>query len=78
MQMWEYLVVELTYEKNWKIARYVNEQELEGWKHVPLYRFINELGEAGWELTGSLSTPANSALGSGFEAGHLFFKRPRL
>ena len=74
MQKWDYLVVELTNEGNWVIAQYVNEQELEGWKNVPLPRLINQLGQAGWELTGTLSY---SLLRNGKEAGHLFFKRPR-
>jgi Domain of unknown function (DUF4177) len=73
MQKWEYLVVELTYEGNWLIARYVNEQELEGWKNVPLPRLINRLGEAGWELVGTLSDSRSLR-----EGGHLFFKRPRI
>ena len=74
MQKWEYLIIELTSEGNWVIAHYANEQELEGWKHVPLPRFINQLGELGWELTGTLSysVPYNSS-----QVGHLFFKRPR-
>ncbi len=73
MQKWEYLVVELTYEGNWLIARYLNEQELEGWQNVPLPRLINRLGEAGWELVGTLSDRRPQG-----EAGHLFFKRTHL
>lgn len=73
MQKWEFLVIELTREENWIIAQYVNEQEVEGWRHTPLPRFINQLGEAGWELTGTLG---NSPLRTR-EVGHLFFKRPR-
>ena len=41
MQKWEYLVIELSNESKWIIAHYANEEELEGWKHVPLPRFLN-------------------------------------
>ncbi len=73
MQKWEYLVIELSRESNWIIAHYANEEELEGWKNVPLPRFLNHLGELGWELTGTLSASLNNTI----VPGHLFFKRPR-
>jgi hypothetical protein len=66
MQRWEYLVLEVEQDH----PRLMNGQELRGWDSLKLYAVLNQLGEEGWEMVGTQSTPS-------YTFAKLFFKRPR-
>jgi len=73
MQKWEYLTVQLANfgGGNFQVApRLVNEQELKDWKKLSIGGLVNQLGNDGWEMTGTVS------VGGTFEH-YLFFKRPK-
>jgi hypothetical protein len=67
MQPWEYLVLEVEQDH----PRFINGQELRSWDTLKLYAQLNQLGEAGWELVGTQSTPS-------YSYAKLIFKRPRV
>jgi hypothetical protein len=69
VQKWEYLIVSSAYDKGDDRAKRVNGQELQDWKSINLYEYINQLGEVGWELVGySADRFANQ---------HMALKRPK-
>lgn len=77
MQKWEYITVKVEahgFNKNSLSARYSNGRELQDWKRTPLESFIYELGERGWEMTGTWSTDTMSATNPLL---YLFFKRSK-
>ena len=70
MQRWEYLTVQLGHlgkEGYLPIApRFANGQELKDWMSIGGY--VTQLGDQGWEMTGSISV-------FGTSEHYLFFKR---
>ena len=50
MQKWEYLIESSAHDKGSDKAKRVKGQELEDWRLVNLYEYVNQLGEEGWEL----------------------------
>jgi hypothetical protein len=73
VQKWEYRTVQLGNfgGGNFQVApRSVNGQELRDWKKISISGLVSQLGEDGWEMTGTISV-ANT-----FEH-YLFFKRPK-
>ncbi len=71
MQKWEYLTIRLGGVERWStvdaVARIVNDQEVKNWKNISIHAYISQLGQDGWEMTGTLSD----------HGGYLFFKRPK-
>lgn len=59
MQKWEYFVIQRTFENNPQVSFINNERQV----GKPLYPYLQEMGEQGWELVS-----VNNAL--------LYFKRP--
>ena len=66
MQRWEYLILEVEQDR----PRLINGQELHGWDSLKLYALLNQLGEEGWEMVSTQSTPSYTYV-------KLFFKRQR-
>lgn len=75
MQKWEYLYVELDAAPRGmisvKVPHFMNGYELQNWQGIHLPSYINQLGDDGWELVGTLSG------GTGLGYGELFFKRAK-
>lgn len=72
MAKWEYLTVQIGYFgfSNDKIApRFENGGELRDWKRIDLQTYLNNLGRAGWEMSGTMSTLTSTVYPL------LFFKR---
>ncbi len=72
MAKWEYLTVQIGFFgfNNEKFApRFENGTELRDWKRIELPIYLNNLGRAGWEMSGTLNTWSGTV-------NHLFFKRP--
>lgn len=75
MQKWEYLTVRLdalgVIIGTQVAPRSMNGKELKGWRNVSVEGLVSQLGDEGWEMTGTISFERT--------AGHyLFFKRPKL
>jgi hypothetical protein len=50
MQKWAYLFLTCeVWHGNWQ-PRWVQQQELPGWKSMPLDEYCDRLGDEGWEL----------------------------
>ena len=65
---WEYRTVTFHDYGGWR-PRYIDDIQIPGWKQQPqLHQYLNELGEQGWEMSGS-SRDGRSAIIT-------FFKRP--
>ena len=71
MQKWEYLVIRGEYSNGRFRPHFVNEQELTDWRKISLVSFLNQLGDEGWELVGSLGFL------TGGPQNKLLFKRPK-
>ncbi|MEO8953048.1 MAG: hypothetical protein ACR2H5_01505 [Ktedonobacteraceae bacterium] len=73
MQKWDYMTIQISSfgMAHDKLApQYMNEQELRDWKKISISRLIKQLGEDGWEMTGTISVSQTNE-------HYLFFKRPK-
>lgn len=75
MQKWEYLSLRIDQASSplssWLAARAINGRELGNWRSTPLEVILNQLGEDGWEMPGSVGFPAGNSF------TQLIFKRPK-
>lgn len=66
---WEYMSVRFRDYRGWR-PRFVNENELPGWKEGPeILEYLNQLGADGWEMVGIVS--------KGRSERDAYFKRPK-
>ena len=72
---WEYLFVVAHWVNQEWHPRYLNGNEISNWKSSKqLYGFSNDLGNDGWELTGTAYTDEGTGMGT---VARLIFKRPK-
>jgi hypothetical protein len=73
MTKWEYLAIGGDWAASGYKPRYLNGWEQKGWADGPnMWEYMNQLGEAGWELVGVSVNPVGT-----FNKEAWYFKRPR-
>lgn len=73
MQKWDYLTVQLNpfgMARDKLAPQYMNGQQLRDWKKISISGLMKQLGEDGWEMTGTISVAYTNEC-------YLFFKRPK-
>lgn len=73
MQKWEYLTVQISsfgMAHDRLAPQFINGQELRDWKKTSISGLMKQLGEEGWEMTGTINVSQTNEY-------YLFFKRPK-